>query len=100
MCYNCGQIIPRVHAKQENEITGIVDPPDNIHDSQNVTVLSTHRSKDSSHAKSRAIIEQIKKTRPNHSRDYVDVDSDLRSQLSKGKTLISYSSTNDELIEG
>ena len=96
-CYNCGTIVPRVHAKQENEITGIVDPPENIHDSNKVVVLSANR-KDSSHAKSREIIDFIKRTRPgaNRSKDYVDVDSDLRAQLQKGKQLVSYQSTNDE----
>ena len=32
--------------------------------------------------------------------NYEDIDSDLRSQLSKGKQLLSYNSTNDELVEG
>ena len=100
-CYNCGRIENRVHAKQQNEIAPIVDPPDTIHDSNKVAIVTTHK-KDSSHAKSRTIIDQIKKTRPgaNRSRDYIDVDSDLRTQLSKGKNLISYNSTNDELDEG
>ena len=31
--YNCGQITPKVHAKQQNEIAPIVDPPETIHDS-------------------------------------------------------------------
>jgi hypothetical protein len=96
-CYNCGTIVPRIHAQQENEIAPIVDPPDTIHDSNKVAIVTTHK-KDSSHARSRAIIDQIKKTRPgaNRSRDYIDVDSDLRTQLSKGKNLISYNSSNDE----
>jgi hypothetical protein len=97
-CYNCGQIIPRVHAKQDNEIAPIVDPPKSIHDNNNVTVLSTKGGP--AHRRSRAIIDSIKRTRPGASRskDYVDVDLDLRAQLNSGsgKKLISYSSTNDE----
>ena len=62
------------------------------------TIFFSFNKKHSSHAKSKAKIVFIKKTRPvaNRSRDYVDVDSDLRRQLSKGNTLDSYSSTNDE----
>jgi hypothetical protein len=98
-CPNCGQITPRVHAKQDNEIAPIVDPPKSIHDHNNVTVLSTKGGP--SHRRSRAIIDQIKRTRPgaNRSKDYVDVDLDLRAKLNSGgsgKKLISYSSTNDE----
>jgi hypothetical protein len=97
-CPNCGQITPRVHAKQDNEIAPIVDPPKSIHDHNNVTVLSTKGGP--AHRRSRAIIDSIKKTRPGASRskDYVDVDLDLRAQLNSGsgKKLISYSSTNDE----
>jgi hypothetical protein len=41
-CYNYGQITPKVHAKQQNEIAPIVDPPKNIHDSNNkVVALAT-----------------------------------------------------------
>ena len=39
--YNCGQITPKVHAKQQNEIAPIVDPPETIHDSKKVVVLTT-----------------------------------------------------------
>lgn len=93
MCYNCGQITPRVHAKQLNEIGPIVDPPDTIHDSNIVTALTL-----GSHKKRQAMIERNKKNKVgyNRSRDYVDVDSDIRSQVQKGKQLTSYSSTNDE----
>jgi hypothetical protein len=97
-CPNCGQITPRVHAKQDNEIAPIVDPPKSIHDHNNVTVLSSNGGP--AHRRSRAIIDSIKRTRPGASRakDYVDVDLDLRAQLNSGsgKKLISYSSTNDE----
>jgi hypothetical protein len=96
-CPNCGQITPRVHAKQDNEIVPIVDPPKSIHDHNNVTVLSTKGGP--AHRRTRAIIDSIKRTRPGASRakDYVDVDLDLRAQLNSGsgKKLISYSSTND-----
>jgi hypothetical protein len=99
-CYNCGQITPRVHAKQDNEIAPIVEPPKSIHDHNNVTVLSSKGGP--SHRRRRAIIDQIKRTRPgaNRSKDYVDVDLDIRSQLAKGKQLVSYHSTNYELVEG
>ena len=40
-CYNCGQITPKTHAKQQNEIAPIVDPPSNIHDSNKVVVIPT-----------------------------------------------------------
>ena len=42
-CYNCGEITPKVLAKQLNKIAPIVDPPDNIHDSNKVVVLATHK---------------------------------------------------------
>ena len=85
----------RVHAQQENEIAPIVDPPDTIHDSNTVVVLPM---KSKSSRDSRAKIDWIKKTRPgaNRRNNYTDVDSDLRTELSKGKNLISYNSTNDE----
>src|SRR5215204_3661579 len=45
-CYRCGTIISKVHAKHENEFGTIIDPPDNIHDSQKVTIMPLHsRSK-------------------------------------------------------
>ena len=96
-CYNCGEITPKVLAKQLNEIAPIVDPPKSIHDHNNVTVLSSKGGQ--SHRKSKAIIDSIKKTRPGASRakDFVDVDLDLRAQLqTKGKKLVSYSSSNDQ----
>ena len=97
-CYNCGTIVPKVHAKQENEIEGVKSIPDNIHDSNKVVALSSKGGP--SHRRSKAIIDQIKRTRPGASRakDYVDIDLDLRAQLSSGsgKKLVSYSSTNDE----
>ena len=66
-----------------------------IHDSNTVVVLPM---KSKSSRNRRAKIDWIKNIRPgaNRSRDYIDVDSDLRTQLSKGKNLISYNSTNDE----
>src|SRR5688500_7804899 len=61
-CPNCGQVTPRVYAKQENEITPIVDPPDTIHDSNKVVAIATnHQSK--SRNRSRAILDHIKKNR-------------------------------------
>lgn len=95
-CYNCGTIVPKVHAKHENEIEGVKSVPDNIHDASKVVVLSSKGGP--SHRRSRAIIDQIKKTRPgaNRQNNYTDVDIDVRSHLSSGKKLISYCSTNDE----
>ncbi len=92
-CYNCGEITPRVHAKQENEIVPIVDPPDNIHDSGKAVALSTKTSQ-----KRQAMIERNKRNKVGYSRskDYVDVDLDLRSQLFKGKKLVSYFSNNNQ----
>ena len=83
-----------MHAKQENEITGIVDPPENIHDSNKVVVLATHKR---TRAKN-SIFEKIKKSRPgaNRSNNYTDIDLDLKAQLQKGKQLVSYQSSNDE----
>ncbi len=91
-CYNCGRIENRVHAKQQNEITPIVDPPKSIHESNIVTVLTTRH-----HKERQAMIERNKRNKVGYSRskDYVDVDLDLRSQLGKGKKLVSYSSSND-----
>ena len=73
-------------AKQLNKIASIVDPPDNIHDSNKVVVLATHKR---TRAKN-SIFEKIKKSRPCYIRqnNYTDGDSDLRSQLSKGKQLV------------
>jgi hypothetical protein len=70
--------------------------PDNIYDSNKVVVLSSKGGP--SHRRSKAIIDSIKRTRPGASRakDYVDVDLDLRSQLAKGKQLVSYQSDNDQ----
>jgi len=95
-CHRCGDIVAAVHLKHENEIEGIKSVPDNIYDSNKVVVLSSKGGP--SHRRSRAIIDQIKKTRPGASRakDYVDVDLDLRSHLNSGKKLVNYNSTNDE----
>ena len=51
-----------------------------------------------SHKRSKEIIDQIKKTRPgyNRSKDYTDIDLDIRNALNSGKKLVNYSSTNDE----
>lgn len=55
----------------------------------------------SSNAKSREIINFIKRTRSgaNRSKDFVDVDLDLRAQLQKGKQLVGYKSSNDEFTD-
>ena len=84
-----------------NQIKRVIDTPDTVYDSGQVAIAAAHK-RSPSHARSKEIIDFIKKKRSgaNSSRDYVDVDSDLRSQLSRGKTLVSYSSTNDELDEG
>ena len=97
----CGLLIAKVHVQQETRLKGFIDTPDTIYDNGKVTIAAAHKCS-SSHARSKEIIDFIKKTRlgANRSRDYVDIDSDLRSQLSKGKTLVSYSSTNDKLDEG
>ena len=99
-CPRCGLLIGKVHAKHENKLKGFVEPEDNIHDNGKVAIFATHR-KDSSHAKSKAIIDLIKKTRPGASRakDFVVVDLDLRSQIqTKGKKLVSYSSSNNQFV--
>lgn len=90
--YNCGEITPRVHDKQDNEIGPIVEPPKNIHKHNNVTVLATNSSK-----KRRAMIDKLKKNRIGYNRqnNYTDIDLDLRYLLQKGKQLVSYQSTND-----
>ena len=62
-CYRCGTIVSKVHAKHENEITGIVDPPENIHDSQKVTILPIH-SRSKSYDRKREAIEKPKSTPP------------------------------------
>jgi len=38
-CYRCGNIVGKVHVKLQNEFTGIIDPLENIHDSQKITIL-------------------------------------------------------------
>jgi hypothetical protein len=95
-CHNCGTIVPKVHAKQDNEIAPIVDPPKSIHDSNKVVVLSSKGGP--AHRRSKAILDQIKRSRPGarRSKDYVDADLDLRAQLNSGKKLVNYNSTNDE----
>jgi hypothetical protein len=95
-CYNCGEITSKVHAKQINEIAPIVETPKTIHDTNKIVVLSTKGGL--SHKRSKAIIDQIKKTRPGYdrSKDYTNVDLDIRNVLNAGKKLVSYNSTNDE----
>ena len=41
-CYRCGTVVSKVHVKHENEFTGIIDPPENIHDSQKVVLEVLH----------------------------------------------------------
>ena len=95
-CYNCGEITPKVHSKQQNEIAPIVEPPEPIHDSNKVVALATKGGP--SNKKRREIINFIKKTRPgaHRSQDYTGVDVEVRNALNAGKKLISYNSTNDE----
>lgn len=83
-CYRCGTIISKVHAKHENEFAGIIDPPENIHDSQKVVILSLHpRSK--SYDRQREAIKRI-----DSAKDPASTDKDLQLMLAKGKQLISY----------
>jgi hypothetical protein len=48
------------------------------------------------------MIDRLKKNRIgyNRSNNYIDIDLDLRAQLQKGKQVVSYQSSNDELVEG
>ena len=50
-----------------------------------------------SHKRRREIISFIKKTRPgaNRSKDYIDIDIDIRNAINAGKKLLSYNSNND-----
>jgi hypothetical protein len=84
-CYRCGTIISKVHAKHENEFAGIIDPPENIHDSQKVVILPIH-SRSKSYDRTREAIKRI-----DTAKDPASIDKDLQSMLSKGKQLISYS---------
>jgi hypothetical protein len=97
-CHSCGLLLPKYQAKRLDEITGIKEPDNNPHDYPGKLAIATTHKHSSSHAKSREILNFIKKTRPGASRskDYVDVDLDLRSHLNSGKQLVNYSSTNDE----
>ena len=89
-CYRCGTIISKVHAKHENEFGTIIDPPENIHDSQKVTLLPLHpRSKTYDRKK-----ESIKRL-DSVGNSAAENDKDLQLMLAKGKKLISYNdSTN------
>jgi ribosomal protein S26 len=87
-CYNCGEITPRVMAKQQNIIAPIVEPPDNIHDSNKAVVLS---AKSVAH-RSRAIIKSIQELRPGYRRrKMIEEDSHIQRMIKAGKQLVSYS---------
>ncbi len=83
-CYRCGTIVSKVHAKHENEFAGIIDPPENIHDSQKVVILPIH-SRSKSYDRQREAIRRIDTTR-----DAAEKDKDLQLMLTKGKQLINY----------
>ena len=95
-CMRCGDIVAAVHLKHKNEIEGIKSVPDTIHDSGKVVALSFN-GRSATSRRARAIIDQIRKTRPgaNRQNNYY-VDMDVRNASNTGKKLISYSSTNDE----
>ena len=95
-CYNCGRIENRVHSKQLNEIAPIVDPLKSIHDSGNVRVISANSGP--AHRRSRAIIKQIKESRPGaRRRKAIEEDQDIQRMLqsSIGKKLVSYQDSNN-----
>jgi hypothetical protein len=84
-CYRCGTIISKVHAKHENEFGTIIDPPENIHDSQKVTILPIH-SRSKSYDRTREAIKRIDSV----GNSGPENDKDLQSMLAKGKQLKSY----------
>jgi len=69
---------------------GIVDPPENIHDSQKVVIIPLHpRSK--SYNRKREAIKRI-----NSAKDPAESDKDLQRMLSNGKQLVSYTDYSSE----
>lgn len=91
-CYNCGTIVAKVHAPRLDEITGIKEPDNNPHDYPGKVAIEVMNKKSSD--RRRNFIKSL--NRPDHSKGPEDIDSDLYSQLQKGKQLVSYESTNDE----
>ena len=89
-CAKCGLLLPKVHAKQEQQLVPFIEPPKSIHDSGKATITPIHdRSKKFQQAKLN--------TRPIGAdrEDIIAKDKDLQLALAKGKQLISY---NDNVI--
>lgn len=84
-CHKCGTIVATTHAKRENEIVGIKEPENSIHDHGKVIIAAIDRG-----SKRR---KEFRKSldRPDHSVSAEDSDPDLKRMLKKsGTQLINY----------
>jgi hypothetical protein len=68
----------------------IVDPPENIHDSQKVVIIPLPPRSKSYHRKREAI------KRINSAKDPAESDTNLQRMLSNGKQLVSYTDYSSE----
>jgi len=86
-CPNCGDIVGLVHAKQENEIVGVKDVPDNIHDIRKLYM--DHFIKPRS-ATIRKDMKRVNRLSPE------EEDTDLQNFLDTGRQLTNYYSSNND----
>jgi hypothetical protein len=79
-CHKCGTIVARVHAKRQDEIVGIKEPDNSIHDHGKVVIAAIDRG-----SKRR---KQFTKNlnRPDHRINPEDHDPDLKRMLKKSGT--------------
>jgi hypothetical protein len=84
-CYVCGTTVPIVHAKQDNEIVGIKEIPDSIHDSKKLVVEPFIKPR------TRAGINRKSRLEPE------ELDSDIQQRLDSGAKLISYHDNSPDL---
>jgi hypothetical protein len=87
-CWTCNTIVAKVHAQRLDEISGIKEPDNNIHDYPGKVAIEVMNSS----KKRRKMIDQFKKNRIGYDRDnFEDKDPDIQRMLDNGKQLVSYS---------
>ena len=86
MCFRCGLVIAKVHAKRENEIVGIKDVSDSTIYDGGKTIVSVVIKKSFDHR--RNMIKGLNRIDHRKNNKPQENDTDLQSLLDKGKQLV------------
>ncbi len=89
-CWVCNTIIAKVHAQRQDEIAGIKELDNNIHDYPGKVAIEIMNKKSSD--RRRNFVKNL--NRPDHSKGPEDKDPDLNRMLKSGKRLVSYSESH------